>query len=124
LLDFCNYELTLYAHSSTEQQRRQLQLGHAAGLSVPEALLSVAPTHQGQQCGVVDEHRLAEMLHHARPRVVTIARSVDGYMPWRCAELLEASILRTLRLAFTDRILHIDYLPGTVSLDALGSLHP
>ena len=125
LLDFCNDELTLYAHSSTEQQRKQLQLGHAAGLSVPEALVSVAPTHYlhpGQHCGVIDEHRLAEMLRHVRPRVVTIARSVDGYMPWRCAELLEASILRTLRLAFADRTLHIDYLPGTVSLDVLRSL--
>jgi hypothetical protein len=27
--------------------------------------------------------------------------------------------LRTLRLAFADRTLHIDYLPGTVSMDAV-----
>jgi len=97
---------------------------HAAGLSVPEALISVAPTHwgEGQQCGAVNEDRLAEMLRPMRPRVVTIARSIDGYMPWRCAELLEAAILRTLRIAYSDHALHVDYLPGTANMDVLVSL--
>ena len=91
-------------------------LSAGAGLSVPEALLSIAQTHAGggEQCGAVDEEGLARMLSPLRPRVVTIARSVDGYMPWRCAEILEAAILRTVRLAY-NRTLRVTYLPGTVA---------
>ena len=68
LLDFCLDELTQYADASTEPRRRQLELAHAAGLSVPEALLSLAPTHrgEGQQCGTIDQNRLAEMLRPVR----------------------------------------------------------
>ena len=116
LRDFCADQLTLYAHGATEEERRQLRLAHGVGLSVPEALLSIAQTHAGggEQCGAVDEEKLARMLSPLRPRVVTIARSVDGYMPWHCAEILEAAILRTLRLAY-NRTLRITYLPGTVA---------
>lgn len=70
-----------------------------------QALLSVAETHlgDGQRCGVIDEPRLVEMLRPVRPRVVTIARSVDGYMPWRCAEVLEAAVMRVLQLAYGNK---------------------
>ena len=121
LLELCADQLTQFAQTSSAQDRRRLRRAHDAGLSVPEALLSVARTHQGEQCGVVDEVRLAEMLRPLRPRVVTIARSVDGYMPWRCAERLEAAIVRVLRLAY-NRSLHLDYLPGTVQFEVLGPL--
>ena len=120
LRDFCGDQLTMYAHGATEQERRQLRLAHSSGLSVPEALLSIAPTHalhagggDDETCGVIDEHKLAEMLRPLNPRVVTIARSVDAYMPWGCAKILEASVLRTLRRAY-NRTLRVTYLPGTV----------
>jgi len=110
----------MYAHGATEQERRQLRLAHSSGLSVPEALLSIAPTHalhagggDDETCGVIDEHKLAEMLRPLNPRVVTIARSVDAYMPWGCAKILEAAVLRTLRRAY-NRTLRVTYLPGTV----------
>ena len=52
-----------------------------------------------------------------RPRVVTIARSTDGYMPWRCAELLEAAVLQTLYGNF-------DIILGSISHRFLSSPSP
>jgi hypothetical protein len=123
LMDVCKDELTQYARSCTLDERERLRRAHIAGLSVPEALLSIARTHQGEgeQCGTVDEAKLAAMLRPLNPQVVTIARSVDAYMPWRCGELLEAAVLRVLRLAY-NRTLHVSYLSGTVDLQALAPL--
>jgi hypothetical protein len=122
-MDVCKDELTQYARSCTLDERERLRRAHTAGLSVPEALLSIARTHQGEgeQCGTVDEAKLAAMLRPLNPQVVTIARSVDAYMPWRCGELLEAAVLRVLRLAY-NRTLRVSYLPGTVDLQALAPL--
>jgi len=83
------------------------------------AALAPLPSHTPvDQCSMPDEELLAAWLRPRRPRAVTIARSIDGFMPFACAEPLEAAVLRALKAAF-NATLRVEYLPGTAPLEAL-----
>jgi hypothetical protein len=130
LLDTCSRALT--ATPWTHAQRRKLRLARALGASPAEALLAVGPgaaspaprAHAAQACGAPDEEMLATWLRplHRRVVLVTIARSIDGFLPFECAELLEAAVLRALRAAFTNRTLRVEYTTGTAPPEALRAL--
>ena len=92
----------------------------------------------------MDEGQLTALLRLLpTPAAVTIARSIDGFVPFRCVELLEAAVLRALRAAFANSTasatpgassrtltlssrapvaLAIDYLPGCASSASLRAL--
>lgn len=108
------------------EQRARLRFGRALGLSLPEALVAAsAPrgsTHD-DECGApLDEAKLTDVMSRLPiPSVVTIARSIDGFMPWNCVEPTEAAVLRVLQAAF-NRSLDVEYLPGCASGASLRAL--
>merc|ERR1712008_361997 len=76
-------------------------------------------------CGNTDEHHFATMLRKLHelsgvemPIAVTIARSVDGFLPLKCAAQLETSVMQSLRLAF-NQSLDVEFLPGVAPHAAL-----
>jgi hypothetical protein len=127
-------------------QERRWRFAKQLGLSLPEALSALAPDldDNPHACDPVDEGQLTALLRLLpTPAAVTIARSIDGFVPFRCVELLEAAVLRALRAAFANSTasatpgassrtltlssrapvaLAIDYLPGCASSASLRAL--
>ena len=116
-------EAELRRASRTAEEHARFVLARSLGLTLPEALLAgPRPSEPRVHCGRLDEAWLADRLRSVPlPAVVTISRSVDGFLPFECAEPLEAAVLRVLRLVF-NRTLHVDYLAGTTRGEALRAL--
>ena len=122
-LGLCALALRAAARVRPPVERQRLRRAHALGLSPAEAMLAAAPAGAGAAaCGRVDERRLAAWLRPVRPRLVTVARSIDGFMPFYCAEILEAAVLRAVRAAANASALAVTYLPGTASAEALRAM--
>ena len=123
LLGQCSHALRRAAPARPPFERLLLRRAHALGLTPPEALLAAAPASgEADGCGRVASRRLARVLRSlrpARPRLVTVARSIDGFLPFRCAERLEAAVLRAVRMAFNATALVVEYMPGTAPAEAL-----
>ena len=123
LLGRCAHALRRSAPARPPYERLLLRRAHALGLTPPEALLAAAPASgAADSCGRVASRRLVRMLRSlwpARPRLLTIARSIDGFLPFRCAERLEAAVLRAVRMAFNATKLVVEYMPGTAPAEAL-----
>ena len=144
LLSRCAVELASQGLSA--EQRARLRFAKQLGLSLPEALSALAPDLDDNlhACDPVDEGQLTALLRLLpTPAAVTIARSIDGFVPFRCVEPLEAAVLRALRAAFANSTasatpgassrtltlssrapvaLAIDYLPGCASSASLRAL--
>jgi hypothetical protein len=134
LLSRCAVELASQGLSG--EQRARLRFAKQLGLSLPEALSALAPhlDDNPHACDPVDEGQLTALLRLLpSPAAVTIARSIDGFVPFRCVELLEAAVLRALRAAFANstasatpgassRTLTLNYLPGCASSASLRAL--
>ena len=134
LLSRCAVELA--NQHLTAEQRARLRFAKQLGLSLPEALSALAPQvdDNPHACDPVDEGQLTALLRLLpTPAAVTIARSIDGFVPFRCVELLEAAVLRSLRAAFANstasathgassRTLTLNYLPGCASSASLRAL--
>lgn len=118
----CQMELFLSRRYSGPKTQEYLRKAKAVGLSLPEALLAQW-SQEASGCGDIDEERLISSLQRVVPHVVTIARSVDGFMPFHCSVQLEAAVLRILHRAF-NRTLEVEYLDGAASIDALRAVHP
>ena len=132
--------MELASQGLSGEQRARLRFAKQLGLSLPEALSALAPhlDDNPHACDPVDEGQLTALLRllPKTPAAVTIARSIDGFVPFRCVELLEAAVLRALRAAFANstasatpgassRTLTLNYLPGcasSASLRALGAV--
>merc|ERR1712216_434799 len=120
LLECCQQDLSHFLSSNPPSSAtRSLDKAHRLGLSSLEALLfaysSEEPIHG---CGHVDGRELKRLLQHSSPAVVTISRSVDGFLPFHCAAVLEAKLLQILAHAF-NRSLSVEYTAGAVPLAAL-----
>ena len=77
-----------------------------------------------EACQRVDEARLLAWLLPLRPRLVTIARSVDGFLPFHCTARIEAAVLRVLAAAAAsfNASLRVEHLPGTATGAALQAM--
>ena len=117
LFEECERQLSRLA--SSDEERTRLRLARALGLSVPEALAAVAAFEPN--CAAVEESKLTALLSGLPvPTAVTIARSIDGFMPFHCVEPVEAAVLRAVRRAF-NRTLAVSY-SGCASTDKLRAL--
>merc|ERR1711879_865783 len=120
LVGRCFEELSCFACTRTADEFNRMRRAYAMGLALPETLLSVSSREQFDNCGQVepDERSFARLLHRVSPQVITIARSVDGYMPFHCAERLEAAVLKVLRRTL-NRTFDVTYDQGVASISAL-----
>ena len=89
-------------------------------------MLAAAPGGEAgeEACERVDEARLLAWLLPLRPRLVTIARSVDGFLPFHCTARIEAAVLRVLAAAAAsfNASLKVEHLPGTATGAALQAM--
>ena len=78
----------------------------------------------GRACERVDEVRLLAWFLPLRPKLVTIARSVDGFLPFHCTARIEAAVLRVLAAAAAsfNASLKVEHLPGTATGAALQAM--
>ena len=72
----------------------------------------------------MDEARLLAWLLPLRPRLVSIARSIDGFLPFHCTARIEAAVLRVLAAAAVsvNASLRVEHLPGTATGAALQAM--
>jgi len=72
----------------------------------------------------VDEARVLAWLLPLRPRLVSIARSIDGFLPFHCTARIEAAVLRVLAAAAAsvNASLRVEHLPGTATGRALQAM--
>ena len=105
-----------------------LSLTLALALTLSLALsptLTLTLVKAGEEaCQRVDEARLLAWLLPLRPRLVTIARSVDGFLPFHCTARIEAAVLRVLAAAAAsfNASLRVEHLPGTATGAALQAM--
>ena len=89
-------------------------------------MLAAAPGGEAgeEACERVDEARLLAWFLPLRPKLVTIARSVDGFLPFHCTARIEAAVLRVLAAAAAsfNASLKVEHLPGTAMGAALQAM--
>ena len=122
----CAHALAAAAHTRPARERARLRRALSHGLSPPEAMLAAAPGGEAgeEACERVDEARLLAWFLPLRPKLVTIARSVDGFLPFHCTARIEAAVLRVLAAAAAsfNASLKVEHLPGTAMGAALQAM--
>ncbi len=123
----CAHALAAAARTRPAREAARLRRALAHGMSPAEAMLAAAPrgaSGEEEACERVDERRLLAWLRPLRPRLVTIARSIDGFLPFHCTAQLETAVLRVLAAvaAAFNASLRVEHLPGTASGAALRAM--